>query len=165
MLQSQIAQKPELHVVGLEASFIHALSPDKTNFQVIGPLWDQFPRRAGEVLHRSGHAMVGVIYGRPEAQRAHPDELQYIAGVPVSTVAEIPKGMVSRSIPAGTFAVFTHRGPISAIGDTMHAIYRVWLPQSGYRHSEIADIEWYDDRFCAEGAESEMDYWVSVTLR
>ena len=36
--------------------------------------------------------MFGVIYGCPVEERSHPDELQYIAGVPVHSTSEIPDG-------------------------------------------------------------------------
>ena len=162
MLQAQIVEKPALQVVGMEAAFIHALSPQATNSQVIGPLWDSFVHRAREVPNRIGEEMVGVMYSRPEKERAHPDELQYIAAVRVSEVEKIPAGMVKRTVPTSTFAVFTHRGPIQKIGDTVREIYRVWLPQSGFRHAEIADVELYDHRFHCDRDDSELEYWISV---
>lgn len=162
MQQPSIVEKPQLKVVGLEASFIHGLSPETTNFKVIPPLWETFCGRSNEVKNRIGQEMFGIIYGRPEAQRSHPDELQYIAAVAVSSIENVPEGMSSRTIPAGTFAVFIHRGPIQRIADTCREIYRVWLPQSGYEHSDIADIEVYDHRFCPDGEDSEMEYWISV---
>lgn len=163
MLESKIIEKPDLHVVGLEAPFIHAMSPDANNAAVIGPLWDRFIGCAGEVRGRIGHDMVGIIYGRPPAERGHRDELQYIAGVPVHSVQPLPAGMVAHTVPAGTFAVFIHRGPIRNIAQTVGAIYQQWLPGSTWRHAQIADVEWYGERFCADGPESEMEYWLSVT--
>jgi AraC family transcriptional regulator len=162
VLQPQIADKPVLIVVGLEASFLHALSPETTNFKVIPPLWDALCHRAPEVPDRVGQAMYGIIYGRPEAERSHPHELQYIAAVAVNSTANIPPGMTSRTIPAGKFAVFTHRGPINRIGDTCYEIYRVWLPQSAWQHAGIADVEVYDERFSPDGEDSVMEYWISV---
>ncbi len=70
--------------------------------------------------------------------------------------------MVAHTISAGTFAVFTHRGPISGIGDTCREIYQQWLPASRYAPGDIADIEVYSARFNPESDESEMEYWVSV---
>jgi AraC family transcriptional regulator len=80
----------------------------------------------------------------------------------VSEVADLPPGMVSHTVPADTFAVFIHRGPIHLIGQTCAEIYRRWLPQSAYEHSGIADVELYDHRFCTDGEDSEMEYWISV---
>jgi AraC family transcriptional regulator len=162
MQQPTIAEKPAMTFVGLEASFNHALSKDSTAAQVIGPLWDEFCGRAEEVPHRIGNEMYGVIYGRPEAERKHPDELQYIVAVQVDAAEALPPGMVSRTVPAGTYAVFLHRGPIPRIADTVREIYRVWLPQSGYKHADMADIELYDSRFDCESDASEMEYWISI---
>jgi AraC family transcriptional regulator len=163
--QPQIADKPELTVVGQERPFIHAQSPDANNLRVLGALWEEFGRKAGSIPGRRGHAMYGVIYERPRSERSHPDELQYIAGVAASSPVEVPAGMVARTIPATTFAIFLHKGPIQEIGRTVGEIYTQWLPASGYEHSRIADIELYDDRFCGGGPEAVMEYWISVRPR
>ncbi|HEX5102699.1 MAG TPA: GyrI-like domain-containing protein [Pirellulaceae bacterium] len=162
MLQPQIVEKPALTVVGLEASFLHALSPQSTTFKVIPALWESFLHRAKEVPARLGAASYGIIYGRPEAQRSHPHELQYIAGVAVRSTDNVPAGMVAHTVAPGTFAVFLHRGSIAKIGDTCREIYRVWLPQSAWEHAGIADVELYDERFAGQSDRSEMEYWVSV---
>jgi AraC family transcriptional regulator len=109
--------------------------------------------------------MVGVMYFKPKEQRGHPHEVQYIAGSFVSqapSAAELPAGMISYTVPSATFAVFTHRGPITQLGRTLDAIYKEWLPQSGYRHSGVADVEIYGCKFIHNGPESEMEYWISV---
>ncbi len=157
-----IAAKPELTVVGLQRSFIHALSPDTNNLQVIGGLWCEFLERAQSIPDRVGPETYGVLFGRPPAERSHPDELEYIACVAVRFTARIPAGMVVRTIPPATFAVFLHRGPIQNIAATCRAIYRQWLPASPYEHAGLADIELYDHRFCSDGDDSEMEYWVSI---
>jgi AraC family transcriptional regulator len=165
MLVPQILQKPVMTIVGLETPFIHGLSPETNNFKVIPPLWDAFCKRMEEVPGRIGHASYGIIYSRPEEQRSHPHELQYIAGAQVRSGTAVPDGMVSRTIPAGTFAVFLHRGPIQKIGETCYEIYRVWLPQSKWQHADIADVEVYDEQFDCEGENSELEYWISVIPR
>ena len=166
MVEPQIVVKPAFVVVGCEASFIHALSPDATNFEVLGPLWETVLRRAEEIPHRTGPEMVGVIHGRPEDERSHPDELQYVAGGAVQSTADIPAGMVAHRVDEGLFAVFTHRGPITELGHTVGGIYRTWLPQSNYEHAMTADVELYDERFkCGEEDDSEMEYWISVKPR
>jgi AraC family transcriptional regulator len=151
-----------LKVVGFEAPFIHALSPDATNFEVIGPLWDRFIQSVERVPNRAGGEIYGVIYARPENERSHPNELQYMAGVAVHRASELPDGMVSHTVAADTFAVLTHNGPINTIGNTCREIYREWLPQSDYEHAGISDVEMYDERFDCERDDSVMEYWVSV---
>jgi AraC family transcriptional regulator len=159
----QIVEKPAQTVVGLEAPFIHALSPQANNAEVIGPLWDKFLQRVQQVPQRAGKEMYGIIYEPAQGPRSHPDELRYIAGVAVSQLGTIPAGMVRHTLSAGTFAVFTHRGPISNIAETCRHIYRVWLPQSAWQHAGTADVELYDDRFQCDRDDSEMEYWIPVT--
>ena len=162
MQQPIIAEKPPLTIVGQERSFIHSQSPDANNLRVIGGLWREFLERDQKIPHRVGDAMYGVMYERPPGERKHPHEMQYIAGVAVSSGDAIPAGLVARTIPATTFAVFLHRGPINQIATTVSEIYRQWLPASPYKHSGVADIELYDKRFCADSAHSEMEYWISI---
>lgn len=162
MQTPQIVEKPMLQVVGIERPFIHGLSPEMNNFKVIPPMWEAICHRAGEMTNRVGKAMYGIIYERPERERAHPHELQYIASVAVRSAGKIPEGMVQRTIPAGKFAVFLHRGPIARIADTCREIYREWLPQSEWEHARIADVELYDERFDPESETSVMEYWISV---
>lgn len=165
MLQPKIIDVPEMLVVGMEASFIHALSPEANNTQVIGALWNKFAARIQEVPHRLGEVSYGVLFSKPAAERRHPDELQYLAAVAVSKADEIPEGMRSFTVPAGTFAVFTHRGPMSEIGETVAQIYHEWLPQSQYQHAHIVDVERYDERACTDSGAAEMEYCISVVSR
>jgi AraC family transcriptional regulator len=65
-------------------------------------------------------------------------------------------------LPGGLFAVFVHRGPIHRIAETVGAIYREWLPGSGYEHAGVADVEVYDERFSCDSEDSEMEYWISI---
>lgn len=161
LIQPEIIEKPELLVAGFEATFIHALSPDADNLDVIGRLWDRLCPVADAIPLRSGPEMYGVIYCRSEEQKEHAHELQYIAAVPVQVAEGLPAGMTSFLVPATTFAVFTHRGPIAKIADTCEFIYRQWLPNSQYEHSDIADVELYDGRFTNDET-SMSEYWVSV---
>jgi AraC family transcriptional regulator len=162
MLTPQVVEKPELLVVGLEAPFVSALSPEATNLPVIGRLWEQFLHRVGQVPNRLGGEMYGIVFERPGADRRHPHGMEYLASVRVSATAEVPTGMAAHTVPAGTFAVFTDWGPIEAIGRTLAEIYREWLPRSLFRHAGTADVELYDHRFRMGRDDSEMEYWVPV---
>ena len=157
-----IRERPALNIVGIDAPFIHALSPDANNLEVIGGLWNDFLHRAREIPHRVGREMYGVAYALDESLRSHPDEMQYIAGVAVGEVGDLSAPLVSKLIPAGRFAAITHRGPISKIGETVGQLYNDWLPQSKFQHSGIADIEVYGPRFNPTAEASEMEYWISV---
>ena len=162
MIEPKIVQKEAFTVFGLEASFISALSTDTNNFQVIPPLWDRFVDRIEEIKDRSDEACYGLIITRPERERSHPDELLYVAGAAVRGVASLPEGMVRHEVPASTFAVITHRGPIADLPETIRCAMEEWLPGSGYCWN-LLEVERYDHRFSIESPQdSEMETWMGI---
>ncbi|MDE2823798.1 MAG: GyrI-like domain-containing protein [Chloroflexota bacterium] len=162
MIEPEIIQRDAFTLVGVEAPFIGALSPDANNFEVIPPLWDQFVDRIEEIKHRSDKACYGLVLTPPVGDRSHPDELLYVAGAVVSEVSSVPEGMVRHEVPAATYAVFTHRGPIANLPETIRFAMEVWLPRSGYRWNLI-EVERYDHRFSIElPQESEMETWLGI---
>ena len=162
MIEPKIVQKEAFTVVGMEEPFIGALSPDANNFEVIPALWHRFMNRVGEVENRSDEAAYGLVITRPETERSHPNELMYVAGVVVCEEGSLPECMVSHEVPASTVAVFTHRGPIANLTETIREAMEVWLPRSGYRWNLI-EVERYDHRFSIESPEeSEMETWLGI---
>lgn len=160
--EPEIVDKDTLRFVGSHATFLHALSAETTAQDVIPPLWGTFDTSRHTVRHVTDHASFGVIYGLPEAERSHPDELHYIAAARVTAIEDVPEGMVGREVPNTTFAVFTIEGHIRDLGKGCAHIYRTWLPASDWDHSGIADIEHYDERFDPMSDTSVIEYWVSV---
>ncbi len=163
MQSPQIKVKPELLIAGCEAPFIHALSPEANNGEVIPQVWDRLMNHLQTFPHQSCEPMYGLIEQRQE--RPHPHELWYVAGVPASPETPVPDGMVLKVVSAATYAVFTHRGPMSSIGETVGYAYREWLPQSGFELADGPDVELYDGRFDCESDDSEMEYWIPVARR
>lgn len=48
-----------------------------------------------------------------------------------------PEGeMGTQTIKGGTYAVFLHKGPYDQLGESFAAIYRQWVPNSGYQLAE-----------------------------
>ena len=162
MIEPEIVQKEAFTVVGMETHFIGALSPDANNFELVPALWHRFINRLDEVESRTDEACYGLIITRPERERSHPDELLYVAGAAVREVASLPEGMVRHEVPASTFAVITHRGPIADLPETIRCAMEEWLPGSGYRWN-LLEVERYDHRFSVESPEeSEMEIWIGV---
>lgn len=164
-LEPKIIESPTFTMVGCRATFISAMSPDANNVAVLGALWRSFGPRSKEVQNQIGHAMVGVVFPRPKAERKHPHELEYMAGVRVDPVPELPAGMTAFTVPAATYAAFTHRGAIERLGETIEAAHADWLPASAWKAAPLCDLEFYDDRFCTPGIEPEMEYWIAVLPR
>ena len=63
-----------------------------------------------------------------------------IAGCPVTTIADVPAGMIAKEIPAAKYAVFTAKGPFHP------ALYNAWMEMwqtPGLERTFVADFEWY----------------------
>ena len=162
MNEPEIIQRESFTLVGMEAHFISALSPNTNNFQVVPQLWDRFVDRIEEIEGRSDEACYGLIITQPERERSHPDELLYVAGASVRGVDSLPEDMVCHRVRASTFAVITHRGPIANLPETIRCALEVWLPGSGYRWN-LLEVERYDHRFSIESPEeSEMEIWMGI---
>ena len=111
VLEPRIEVIPAFGIIGVEKSFIGSQSSDATNDYVIPEIWREFALRIDEVPCRTeSEVRYGVMYWRPEAERSHPDELQYIAGVRVDSAENIPYAMTHFEVPEATYAIFTHRG-------------------------------------------------------
>jgi AraC family transcriptional regulator len=69
--------------------------------------------------------------------------LTYLIAVKAPAGAETD-GLVSRNIPASTWAVFPSIGPMpSAIQHVWNRIYQEWFPSTGYEHSGGPELEVY----------------------
>ena len=53
-----------------------------------------------------------------------------------------------------------NKGPLP--DKTLLAIYREWLPDSGYRGNGLGDIERYDERWVADSEDSVFEYWCGI---
>lgn len=160
-MQPLIKQTHEMKIVGMGSKFISTLSPDHDNLNVIPALWGKYVPRSHEIINRLSWVDVGVCFD-PGKEKSHPDECFYIAGTEVKNFEQIPEGMMSMTIPAGKYAVFTHKGTIQKLPMTMKYIYGSWLPKSGEKLRDAPDLEIYDQRFKADSEISELDIYIPL---
>lgn len=129
--------------VGLAGSFVPIDQPDPDNMTIIPRLWQGLRARADDLPMSSLGLRVGVIGAQP----AEDGRLDYLAGRILKGGAAVPAGFDMRRVPAGTFAVFTHKGPVSTIGHTLHYIFGAWLPRSGRTLRDGAEFERYPETY------------------
>jgi AraC family transcriptional regulator len=151
----------EKKVVGMGTKFISTLSPDNNNQTLLPALWGKYVPRSYEIQSRLSPVDLGVCFD-PGKEKSHPDECFYIAGTEVISTDEIPEGMMTMTVPAGRYAVFTHRGAIEKLPMTMKYIYGSWLPKSGEKLRDAPDLEVYDQRFSPGSDDSELDIYIPV---
>ncbi len=81
-------------------------------------------------------AYYGAWIGTPDGSA------DYMAGMAVENLPEIPEGLGERILPAAKYAVFDCT--VATIGDTYGQVYGEWLPASAYEYDMMAaDFEFY----------------------
>ena len=149
-MEPRIESRAAFRVVGMKYR-------GKNEQNEIPLLWREFGSRVAEVQNRmEAHTTYGVMGNYVEDT----GEFDYVAGINVSTDADIPEGMVSWDVPAQTYAVFSSTLP--TIGNTLEHIHRTWLPASGYRQAEGPALELYDEEFDPENPDSLMYIYIPV---
>ncbi len=125
----------------------------------ISEQWLRFRRKLGDVQGRVDPAHFGLLYQRSD----DPFEFDYLTAVMVNDDAPLPAGWVERRLPARRHAVFTHRGHVSELRPLVDAIFRRWLPRSGYEAGGNPDfVEVYGDDFDPVRLEGVIEIWVPL---
>lgn len=154
----RIEDLPARLVIGIERPFISALSPKRNNHLVIPQLWRDFGPQIGSIPHRAGDLTFGCVF----CDSGEEAQCRYLACVEVTSIADVPKGMVSRELSGGKHAVFTHKGSMSRIDRTLGYVYGSWLPRSGERLRSAPEVEIYGDKFDPESPDSKMEFCLPI---
>ncbi len=150
----EIKEKGEFKVVGIEI---------KTNVQECidnnphPKLWGDFMERVGEIKNRVGE----IYYGVSKEISKQECSFTSMACVEVSSLEDIPEGMVGKTVPASKYAVFEHKGKVEDLTKTYERLYEKDMPKTGLKQKDIW-LEVYDDRFKVDSEDSVMEIWVSV---
>jgi AraC family transcriptional regulator len=118
--------------------------------------WQRFAPYIGNVAGQIGSDAYGVRYNSDDSG------LDYLCGVEVGELSQLPPELSRVRVPANRYAVFTHRGHISAIRSTWHAIWNKWLPKSGHQLADAPDFERYGKEFDAKSGSGEVEIWVPL---
>jgi AraC family transcriptional regulator len=131
-MEPKFEDKKAFRVVGVVT---HG-TPDKMNF---GEIWEKQYMPFDDRVKPSStdQAHYGVWFGPA------PDGLlDYLAGMAVEQMDEIPEGLALREIPAAQYAVF--ECSMQTMGQVYEEAYQRWLPSSKMeRDMQAPDIELY----------------------
>lgn len=152
-MELEIKQMPSIKVAGL-------LFVGKNEHQEIPALWGEFNERGEELCPRD----TKVCYGVCRVQSYHQNgEFEYLAGVAVEDINNLPGDVVVREIPACEVAVFKHVGAADTLRQTYADIYNIWLPTSAYQPLEPGfDLEVYTEEFTYFAPDSVMYIYVPI---
>lgn len=151
----EVAQTP---VVGVAVRTTNA--KEATGEGLIGKEWGRFieQRVLESIPNRIGSDIVVLYTDYASDQNG---EYTYLIGAKVKSGSNVPEGMVTRSIPAGKYAVFTtDRGPVAQV---VAGIWKkIWsLPSSQLARAYRTDFEVYDQR-AADRRNAQVDVYIGV---
>jgi AraC family transcriptional regulator len=150
----KIEQRAAMRIAGLLVRY------EMTKLDGIPQQWQSFQQYIGHVHGAVAGAAYGVVGPMaPEAQA-----FDYMCGLEVSEIAELPPEFKIWTIPAGRFARVKHSGHISTIRATCAAIFEDWLPGSRYQqnHDVISFLEYYGPDFNPVTGLGTVEIWVAL---
>ncbi len=142
-----------LTVAGLAEHF-----DDKTAAD-IPLLWQRFAPYIDRMSSEESELTYGVMFDRGE------DGFVYMAAVEVPSLELAPADLRALSIPEATYAVFTHRGHISMLRETMNAIFTTALPSARLTLDASPAFERYDRRFDPRTGNGSSEIWFPIVTR
>ena len=124
-------------------------------------LWQRFGPYIGDI---PGQALSGDAYGVClKGEDGGAEGFDYLAAVPMTSLDDLPDGLVGVRIPPQDFAVFQHRGHVSGIGATCGAAFE-WLAKSGRMQDglTVTMAEYYPPQFDPRTGLGGCEVWVPV---
>ncbi len=121
--------------------------------------WQTLMTQVGNIPHVMGKIAYGLIFDAPE-------DIDYMPAVEVSQTGKLPAGFTHAEVPAWRYAVFPYEGHVMAMRTTIDAIWRKWLPQSGYKAVDAGDkayfFERYGEKFDPQTGTGDIEIWIPI---
>lgn len=149
MLEYKIVEKAAFTIMGVARMF-----NTDTSYQEIPKFWDEhYASGGGKVIC----GMYGICID------GNGKDFKYIIADNYIPCKEVPDGCITRTIPAGTWAVFPCRGALPAALQTVNTkIFSEWLPScKEYRLAGNCTIELYTAP-CENPEDTYSEIWLPV---
>ncbi len=150
----EVIQKPAILLIGIDCRTSNA---PEAGPQDIPKLWGRF--YGEDILSRIPNktsSEVIALYCDYEGDYTQPYSV--VIGCPVSSIDTIPEGMVAKTIPASSYAVFR------ATGDHPKALIETWgniWKQPSLERTYASDFELYGDKFVS-GSPKEVEVYIGI---
>lgn len=142
-------------IVARDEMILVGLTQDRSD---IHGLWVNYAQQQEAISNK----VDGAGY---ELHRFLEDKTEVTVGTEVTQASGVPEGMTVTHVPAGQYAVFTHRLADGGY-EGLNLVMENWLTTGPYEKSDNFLIEVYDERFkggCQP--DSEIDFWIPVKPR
>ena len=155
--------KPEIKELG-ELRFI-GIPIFTDSKKEIRDAWEMFMRHEHKITNRTGSGIrAGICAGLEIYTEEFFDtgKFFYMPAVQVNTLDAIPLEMTAKIIPPAKYAVFTHKGLVHTVSETITGAYDSWLAEAGLEADRSFDFEFYDNRFIPDSEDSVIDVYIPV---
>lgn len=160
-MKFRIENFPGLLLAGHHCSGSFAQDNTATLWRGFMPLRNNISNRIGTDLYN-----VQLYPCLPNSEAFNADTLfTRWAGVAVKSGDKLPPTLDLLELPAGTYAVFLHRGGPDTAPRSFAFIYGQWLPGSGYVIDHRPHFEVLGARYNNSHPDSEEEIWVPVRRR
>lgn len=119
--------------------------------------WSRFIPLVGHVPGQMGRVVYGVTYNVDETTA-----FDYMCGVEVDAFLAEDPPFSRLTIPAQTYAVFTHREHITSLAAMIGAVLDRALGAAGYALMDGPFFERYDERFDPRTGHGDVEVWFPV---
>jgi predicted transcriptional regulator YdeE len=140
-MEPRIEKKGKFNVVGIEC---HTTLKDNLEKNTIPRLWQEMLiPQVSRIKNITGDYGIGLEKFDP----VYTDEIYHLACFEVSKIEDIPQGMIAKTIPAATYAVFSYPddGDLVSNGNIIRYVFSEWLAKSGYTWASDYTFETYRD--------------------
>lgn len=124
--------------------------------------WQRFASYIGRIPGQVDGSAYGLCLNT-----SSPNGIDYISGVEVSGSSVLPSELSTVRIPGQRYAVFLHHDHVSRLPETFDAIWRKWLPASGYQTVPAAEgapqfFEKYTESFDPQTGMGGIEIWIPI---
>lgn len=144
---------PELVLAGLNETYTFE---SRMN---IPRQWERFAPQIGHVPGQVGNVTYGVCWNyRPGSG------FDYLSGVEIAAGTKLPADFTQVRLEPQRYAVFTHRGHVSSIPQTIETVWTNWLPDSGLKAAEAPCFERYTEEFNPQTGMGGIELWIPIKM-
>lgn len=149
-----VVQKPAILLIGIDCRTSNA---PEAGPQDIRKLWGRFYGEdiISQIPNKTSNEVI-ALYCDYEGDYTQPYSV--VIGCPVSSIDTIPEGMVAKTIPESSYAVFR------AVGEHPQALIETWgniWKQPSLERTYTSDYELYGNKFVS-GSPKEVEVYIGV---
>ncbi|MBV4504299.1 AraC family transcriptional regulator [Pseudomonas sp. BW13M1] len=154
LAEPRFERRPDFCIAGLGERFTFERN------EGIPGLWQAFDPFVGRVPGQVGDDTYG-LYCNP----GDDGSFEYIAGVEVHRVDDLPAHFHHFRLVARDYVVFRHLGHVSMIHQTVFTVFNQWLPASGHQAADAPEFEQYSADFDPVRGTGHVDLWIPLASR